>query len=124
MVDRTILGGDDTTPGEFGNYCVELRTGPSAGEIQTFFASPDLIKKVCDGVSFNYKEIAFFGMSYIAGNDTRHGEPEDMLCINKNINLLTLKAQNRMTANRCMKYLGFSVPFPKLAEREEKRKEK
>ena len=124
MTEGNISAGDDTTLGEFGTYCIKLRTGPSAGEIQTFFASPDLIKKVCDGVSFNYKGIAFFGMSYIARNDTRHGEPEDMLCINKNIDLLTLKAQNRMTANRCMKYLGFPVPFPKLAEREEMRKEK
>ena len=49
---------------------------------------------------------------YIAGNDTKHGEKEDILEINKKTGLLKLTCNNEITANKCAAYFKLPLPFP------------
>jgi len=94
-------------------YCIILREGPDQGAEIYHRAPRDRIEHMLSGCRFTDQDgNTTLAMGYIAGNDTRHRKPEDTIRLNvHNPFSVVLTAQNKRTANRCMKYWNIPPPF-------------
>lgn len=95
-------------------YSVILREGKNTGKKQYFQTSKDKIKRVFDSYEFDNNGECYAAMAHIAGNDTKHGEKEDMLKINKKKSLLEFTCRDEKTANKDIEYCKLGVPFPEF----------
>ena len=97
---------------ETTKYIVILRDGENAGKEQYFSTTKEKLDEIFDGFRLDVDGVGSAQIGYIAGNDTKHGEKEDILEINKKTGLLKLTCNNEITANKCAAYFKLPLPFP------------
>lgn len=96
---------------ETAEYSITLRRGENKGKKQDFSAPKDKIQHIFDSFRFDNNGEAFAALGYIAGNDIKHGETEDIAKIDKKKGLLEFNCENEQTANKCVKYWDLGIPF-------------